>query len=55
MDKKDFYTQDEAKDILIGKAGTPQRDNYESNLGRSSESTDLKNRKRKESYYLNRY
>jgi DNA-binding XRE family transcriptional regulator len=31
MDKK-FYTQDEAKDILIGKAGTPQRDNYESNL-----------------------
>lgn len=32
MDKKNFYTQDEAKDILIGKAGTPQRDNYESNL-----------------------
>ncbi|KAA6330204.1 hypothetical protein EZS27_015906 [termite gut metagenome] len=32
MDKKKFYTQDEAKDILIGKVGTPQRDNYESDL-----------------------
>ncbi|KAA6322221.1 hypothetical protein EZS27_028211 [termite gut metagenome] len=32
MDKKKFYTQDEAKDILIGKVGMPQRDNYESDL-----------------------
>ncbi|KAA6350102.1 hypothetical protein EZS27_002465 [termite gut metagenome] len=32
MDKKKFYTQDEAKDIFIGKVGTPQRDNYESDL-----------------------
>lgn len=32
MDKKKFYTQDEAKDILLGKVGTPQRDNYESEL-----------------------
>jgi DNA-binding XRE family transcriptional regulator len=32
MDKKKFYTQDEAKDILIGKVGTPQRDSYESDL-----------------------
>jgi HTH-type transcriptional regulator / antitoxin HipB len=32
MDKKIFYTQDEAKDILVGKVGTPQRDKYESNL-----------------------
>ena len=32
MDKKKFYTQDEAKDILLGKVGTPERDNYESEL-----------------------
>lgn len=32
MNKKKFYTQDEAKDVLIGKVGTPQRDNYENNL-----------------------
>jgi HTH-type transcriptional regulator / antitoxin HipB len=32
MDKKIFYTQDEARDILVGKVGTPQRDKYESNL-----------------------
>lgn len=32
MDKKKFYTQDEAKDILLGKVGTPQRDNYEIEL-----------------------
>lgn len=32
MDKKKFYRQDEAKDILLGQVGTPQRDNYESEL-----------------------
>lgn len=32
MDKKKFYTQNEAKNILIGEIGTPQRDNYEENL-----------------------
>lgn len=32
MDKKKFYTQDEAKNILLGQVGTPQRDNYESEL-----------------------
>ncbi|KAA6336048.1 hypothetical protein EZS27_015773 [termite gut metagenome] len=32
MDKKKFYTQDEAKDILIGKVGTPQHNNYERDL-----------------------
>lgn len=32
MSKKKFYTQDEVKDRLIGKIGTPQRDKYEENL-----------------------
>ena len=32
MEEKDFYTQDEAKDLLFGKAGTPQRDEYDSEL-----------------------
>lgn len=32
MDKKKFYTQNEAKNILIGEIGTPQRDNYEESL-----------------------
>jgi HTH-type transcriptional regulator/antitoxin HipB len=32
MEKKKFYTQEEVKDILIGKAQTPQRDLYEENL-----------------------
>jgi DNA-binding XRE family transcriptional regulator len=32
MDKKKFYTQDEAKDALIGIKGTIQRDKYEEEL-----------------------
>lgn len=32
MNKKGFYTQDEAKDLLIGEIGTPQRDEYEEEL-----------------------
>lgn len=32
MEEKKFYTQDEVKDILIGKKGTPERDSYESDL-----------------------
>ena len=32
MASKKFYTQDEAKDILLGKVGTPVRDNYENAL-----------------------
>ncbi|WP_251624064.1 helix-turn-helix domain-containing protein [Odoribacter lunatus] len=32
MASKKFYTQDEAKDILLGKVGTPVRDNYENDL-----------------------
>lgn len=32
MEKKKFYTQDEAKDILIGETGTAERDAYEANL-----------------------
>ena len=40
MDKKKFYTQDEAKDILLGKVGTPQRDNYESELNQNRKESD---------------
>lgn len=29
MDEKDFYTAEEAKDLLFGKVGTPGRDEYE--------------------------
>lgn len=32
MNKKKFYTQDEAKDILIGSKDSPQRNQYEANL-----------------------
>lgn len=32
MDSKNFYTEEEAKDILFGKVGTPERDDYESGL-----------------------
>lgn len=32
MEEKDFYTQEEAKDLLFGKVGTPARDEYESEL-----------------------
>lgn len=32
MEEKKFYTQEEVKDMLIGKKGTPERDNYESEL-----------------------
>lgn len=32
MEKKKFYTQDEAKDMLMGKVGTPRRDKYEENI-----------------------
>ncbi|MCD8387006.1 MAG: helix-turn-helix domain-containing protein [Bacteroidales bacterium] len=32
MEEKDFYTADEAKDILFGKVGTPKRDKYEAKL-----------------------
>lgn len=32
MEEKKFYTQEEVKDILIGKRGTSERDNYESEL-----------------------
>lgn len=32
MEQKDFYTADEAKDILFGETGTQERDEYESEL-----------------------
>lgn len=32
MEEKDFYTLDEVKDELIGKIGTPERNNYEAEL-----------------------
>lgn len=32
MEEKDFYTFEEIKDEFIGKAGTPERDEYESEL-----------------------
>lgn len=32
MNKKKFYTQDEAEDLLIGKKGTPERDKYEEDM-----------------------
>lgn len=32
MEEKDFYTAEEAKDLLFGKVGTPTRDEYESEL-----------------------
>ena len=32
MDKKDFITLEESKDMLIGKPGTPERDAYEEEI-----------------------
>lgn len=32
MKERKFYTQEEVKDMLIGKKGTPERDRYESDL-----------------------
>lgn len=32
MEKKKFYTQDEAKDLLIGEVGSPERTKYETDL-----------------------
>lgn len=32
MDKMKFYTHEEAKDLLLGKKGTPERDRYEAEL-----------------------
>ena len=32
MEQKEFYTEEEAKGILFGKTGTPERDEYESEL-----------------------
>ena len=32
MAKKKFYTQEEAKDMLLGRVGTAQRDKYEEDL-----------------------
>jgi DNA-binding XRE family transcriptional regulator len=32
MEKMNFYTQEEAEDILIGKIGTPLRDEYEAEV-----------------------
>lgn len=32
MDNKDFVTLEESKDMLIGKPGTPERDNYEEEI-----------------------
>lgn len=32
MEKKRFYTSDEAENILFGEAGTPERDEYDSEL-----------------------
>ena len=32
MDKKDFITLEESKDLLIGKLGSPERDAYEEEI-----------------------
>ncbi len=32
MDKKDFITLEESKDLLIGKIGSPERDAYEEEI-----------------------
>lgn len=32
MEEKDFYTAEETKDLLFGKVGTPERDEYEAEL-----------------------
>lgn len=32
MEKKEFYTEEEARDLLFGEIGTPERDQYEAEL-----------------------
>lgn len=32
MDKKDFISLEESKDLLIGKPGSPERDAYEEEI-----------------------